>query len=177
MAGEIVMDAATCHGVNILPIDSEHSAVFQCLAGHPRQDLEKIILTASGGPFLNTPVRALADIEPEDALAHPTWQMGRKISIDSATMMNKGLEVIEARWLFGLSKEKIDVVIHPQSVIHSMVEFIDGSMKAQMSLPDMKIPIQYAFTYPDRFDSNFVNTKLADIKNLTFSSARQTLSG
>jgi len=167
-AGEIVMNAVEEYGSELIPVDSEHSAIFQCLTGEKKDHIEKLLLTASGGPFYNHSKENLEKVTVKEALNHPNWKMGNKVTIDSATMMNKGLEVIEASWLFGLSKEKIDVVIHPQSIIHSMVEFIDGSMKAQMSLPDMKIPIQYAFTYPDRFDSNFVSTKLADIKNLTF---------
>ena len=168
MAGEIVMNAAIRHGVHILPIDSEHSAVFQCLAGHPRQDLEKIILTASGGPFLTTPIHELADIEPEDALAHPTWQMGRKISIDSATMMNKGFEIIEAKHLFGVDLTQIDVVIHPQSVVHSMVSFCDGTIIAQMGIPDMKAAIAYAMSHPNRLPLRQPLPDFTKIGALTF---------
>lgn len=150
MAGEIVMKRAGEKGVKILPIDSEHSAIFQCLAGHRREDMHKILLTASGGPFLNLPLNEFDHISPENAMNHPTWQMGRKVSIDSATLMNKGLEVMEAAHLFGVSPEDIDVIIHPQSVIHSMVSYKDGSVIAQMSIPDMKGAIAYAISYPER---------------------------
>ena len=153
MAGSLVMEAVSAAGVRLLPIDSEHSAVFQALEGHRLADVRRIILTASGGPFLNTSARDLPDITPAQALKHPKWSMGRKITIDSATMMNKGLEVIEARWLFDMPVEKIDVVVHPQSVVHSMVEYIDGSMLAQLSNPDMLGPIAYALSYPDRIES------------------------
>lgn len=150
MAGGLVMEKARRRGVRILPVDSEHSAVFQCLEGNRRQDLKRIILTASGGPFLHHSAEAMKRVTVADALNHPNWRMGRKITIDSATMMNKGLEVIEARWLFGLDMEQIQVCIHPQSIIHSMVEYVDGSVMAQMGLPDMKGPIAYAFSYPER---------------------------
>ncbi|MFO7665294.1 MAG: 1-deoxy-D-xylulose-5-phosphate reductoisomerase [Desulfobacterales bacterium] len=150
MAGKIVMKKAAEKNVKILPIDSEHSAIFQCIAGHRREDMDKIILTASGGPFLNLPQDEFEFIKPEDAMNHPTWEMGRKISIDSATLMNKGLEVMEAGHLFGISLEDIEVVIHPQSVIHSMVSYKDGSVIAQMSIPDMKGAIAYAMSYPER---------------------------
>jgi 1-deoxy-D-xylulose-5-phosphate reductoisomerase len=150
MAGEIVMKRAGEKGVKILPIDSEHSAIFQCLVGHRREDMHKILLTASGGPFLNLPLNEFDHISPENAMNHPTWQMGRKVSIDSATLMNKGLEVMEAAHLFGVSPEDIDVIIHPQSVIHSMVSYKDGSVIAQMSIPDMKGAIAYAISYPER---------------------------
>ena len=153
MAGALVMAAARAHGVDVLPVDSEHNAIHQCLAGHPRAHVRRLVLTASGGPFRTTPVEALARVTSADALSHPTWKMGRKITIDSATMMNKGLEVIEARWLFEMAADDIDVVIHPQSVVHSMVEFQDGSLLAQLGVTDMKLPIQYAFTYPDRWES------------------------
>jgi 1-deoxy-D-xylulose-5-phosphate reductoisomerase len=155
VAGEIVNDQLAKHGVRLIPIDSEHSALFQCLVGEERTAVRKIILTASGGPFFRTPQEEFETITPARALKHPNWNMGAKITIDSATLMNKGLEVIEAHWLFGLPPEKIDVVIHPQSIIHSMVEFVDGSMKAQMGMPDMKVPIQYAMTYPERLKNNF----------------------
>lgn len=150
MAGDFVMRAAAEKGVAILPIDSEHSAIFQCLQGHRRQDMEKILLTASGGPFLNKPVEEFKGITRDDALKHPNWQMGRKITIDSATLMNKGLEVLEARCLFGVPHEKIEVVVHPQSIIHSMVAYKDGSIIAQLGIPDMKGAIAYALSYPQR---------------------------
>ncbi len=149
VAGDRIMELAERHQVPILPIDSEHSAVFQSLVGE-RSEIEKIILTASGGPFLHTPIRKLRDVTVEDALRHPNWSMGAKITIDSATMINKGFEVIEARWLFGVDPRQIEVVIHPQSIIHSMVQFADGAIKAQLGLPNMKIPIQYALTFPER---------------------------
>ncbi|MDR2936448.1 MAG: 1-deoxy-D-xylulose-5-phosphate reductoisomerase [Rikenellaceae bacterium] len=149
VAGEIVMRTAEENHVPILPVDSEHSAIFQCLVGE-RADVEKIILTASGGPFLHTPIKKLREVAVEDALRHPNWSMGAKITIDSATMMNKGFEVIEAKWLFGMDPKQIEVVVHPQSVIHSMVQFTDGAIKAQLGTPDMKIPIQYALTFPER---------------------------
>lgn len=150
MAGSLVMDAVDRHGVKLLPVDSEHSAVFQSIAGHRRKDVSRIILTASGGPLLDTPLAKMVDVTPDIALKHPRWNMGRKISIDSATLMNKGLEVIEARWLFGLAPAEISVCIHPQSIVHSMVEYIDGSIMAQLSEPDMKGPISYALAYPER---------------------------
>ncbi|MCC8088607.1 MAG: 1-deoxy-D-xylulose-5-phosphate reductoisomerase [Rikenellaceae bacterium] len=153
VAGEIVMKLAEEYMVPILPVDSEHSAIFQCLVGE-RGDVEKIILTASGGPFLHTPIRKLKNVTVEDALKHPTWSMGAKVTIDSATMMNKGFEVIEAKWLFGLDPKNIEVVIHPQAVIHSMVQFSDGAIKAQLGTPDMRIPIQYALTFPERIFQN-----------------------
>lgn len=153
LAGPLVMAEAVKKGVRILPVDSEHSAIFQSLAGHRRQDVKRLILTASGGPFLNTRVDDLASVTPSEALNHPRWKMGRKISIDSATLMNKGLEVIEAAFLFGVPADKISVVIHPQSVVHSMVEYTDGSIVAQMSRPDMKGPIAYALGYPERIDA------------------------
>ena len=153
MAGGLVTSLATRSGSQILPIDSEHSAVFQALQAGRRSDLKRIILTASGGPFRNHTAEQLSRVTVEEALAHPTWAMGPKITIDSATMMNKALEIVEARWLFDLTAEQIDVVVHPQSVVHSLVEFIDGSVIAQMSPPDMKLPIQYALTYPDRCES------------------------
>ena len=150
MAGEIVVKQALEKGVKILPVDSEHSAIFQCIAGSRIEDLDRIFLTGSGGPFLNRPAEEFAEIKPEDALNHPIWQMGKKISIDSATMMNKGLEVLEAKSLFGVSHDKIDVIIQPQSVIHSMVSFKDGTVMAQLSIPDMKGAIAYALSYPER---------------------------
>ena len=165
-AGEIVMERAVSKGAEILPVDSEHSAIFQCLQGENRAKLRKILLTASGGPFLS---RAdTSDVTPSVALKHPTWQMGAKISIDSATMMNKGLEFIEAMWLFGLSPDEIEVLIHPQSVIHSAVEFVDGSVIAQLGSPDMRVPIQYALTYPERRESPAESLDLTKYGSLTF---------
>ncbi len=150
MAGAVVMAEARSHAVKIRPVDSEHSAIWQCLKGERRRSVARLLLTASGGPFRRYPARKMAAITPEQALAHPTWKMGRKVTIDSATLMNKGMEVIEARWLFGLPFERISVVVHPQSVVHSMVQFADGSIKAQLSRPDMRLPIQYALGHPDR---------------------------
>lgn len=150
MAGDIVVKMARAKGVQILPIDSEHSAIFQCIAGNRREDLDKIILTASGGPFLKRPADELIKIGPEEALNHPTWQMGKKVTIDSATLMNKGLEVIEAKCLFGVSQDRIEVLIHPQSVVHSMVAYKDGAVMAQLGIPDMKSAIAYALSYPQR---------------------------
>ncbi len=167
-AGEIVIDLAKKYNAEILPVDSEHSAIFQCLVGEEHNSVKKLIITASGGPFLNKSVKELQNVSVEDALKHPNWDMGNKITIDSSTMMNKGLEVIEAHWLFGFPKSKIDVVVHPQSIIHSMVEFVDGNIKAQLSSPDMKLPIQYALTFPERYGSSFVNTHFPTLKELTF---------
>lgn len=150
VAGDIVMQMAVAHRVPVIPVDSEHSAIFQCLIGETRNKIEKIILTASGGPFLGKKPNFLVNVKRDHALQHPNWKMGAKITIDSATLMNKGLEMIEAKWLFNLSPEQIEVVIHPQSIVHSMVQFEDGSVKAQMGLPDMKLPIQYALTFPQR---------------------------
>lgn len=168
VAGEIITKLAQEKGVNIYPVDSEHSAIFQCLVGEFQNPIEKIYLTASGGPFRGKSKSELASIKKEQALKHPNWDMGAKITIDSATMMNKGLEVIEAKWLFGLKDHQIDVIIHPQSIIHSLVQFEDGSMKAQMGLPDMKLPIQFAITYPDRFPTKFERFNFADYPSLTF---------
>lgn len=168
IAGQLVTSLAREYGVSLLPIDSEHSAILQCLAGEQWQRIAKIILTASGGPFLNMPKEEFASITVEKALNHPNWKMGNKITIDCATMMNKGLEVIEAHWLFDMPTEHIDVVIHPQSIIHSMVEFIDGSIKAQLGVPDMKIPIQYALTYPDRIQLNGSRVDFPKLHMLTF---------
>jgi 1-deoxy-D-xylulose-5-phosphate reductoisomerase len=151
MAGGIVTEAARRRGVTILPVDSEHNAIHQCLNGRPAAELKRLVLTASGGPFRGWPASDLAWVSAEDALKHPTWRMGRKITIDSATLMNKGLEVIEAHWLFGVGADQIDVVIHPQSVVHSMVELIDGSIIAQLGVTDMRVPIQYAFSFPERW--------------------------
>ena len=168
VAGEIINNLCKVYKSEIIPVDSEHSAIFQCLVGENSEEISKLILTASGGPFFKKDKNELANVTIEDALNHPNWKMGNKITIDSATMMNKGLEVIEAHWLFNLPKEKIDVVIHPQSIIHSMVEFVDCSIKAQLSLPDMKIPIQYALTFPERKPSNYVQTDFYKLQNLTF---------
>lgn len=167
-AGHLFMDMVAEYGVKLYPVDSEHSAVFQSMEGHRNEDISKIILTASGGPFLNTPKEQLATVTVRDALNHPNWSMGKKISIDSATMMNKGLEVIEARWLFDAPLEKIDVNIHPQSIIHSMVEYIDGCVMAQLGMPDMKAPIAYALTYPGRIASGIKPLDLTSLSGLTF---------
>lgn len=168
MAGETVMTEARKHGVKVLAVDSEHSAIFQCLDGRPPESVRQIWLTASGGPFRETPKEEFAEITVERALKHPSWKMGPKITIDSATLFNKGLEMIEARWLFDLPMDKIRVIVHPQSVVHSMVEFIDGSIIAQLSTPDMCLPIQYALTYPHRSASNRVRTNFAEIGRLDF---------
>jgi 1-deoxy-D-xylulose-5-phosphate reductoisomerase len=168
IAGELIIELCKKYKAEIIPIDSEHSAVFQCLTGENINSVEKLILTASGGPFLNKSKIDFLNVTVEEALNHPNWKMGNKITIDSASMMNKGLEVIEAKWLFNISQDKIDVIIHPQSIIHSMVQFVDGSIKAQMGLPDMKLPIQYALTYPDRLKNNNIRTNLSSIGNLTF---------
>ncbi len=168
VAGEIIERLSEQYNAEIIPVDSEHSAIFQSLVGESPEHIRKILLTASGGPFFDKPVEYLKKVTVAEALNHPNWSMGNKVTIDSATMMNKGLEVIEARWLFKLPLEKIEVVIHPQSIVHSMVEFIDGSIKAQLSSPDMKVPIQYALTYPERFKSNFVSTEFPEIHKLTF---------
>jgi 1-deoxy-D-xylulose-5-phosphate reductoisomerase len=168
VAGEIIMRLVKDNGVTLIPVDSEHSAIFQCLVGESNSQIDKIILTASGGPFLSTAKDELRRVTIQQALNHPNWKMGSKITIDSATLMNKGLEVIEAHWLFGLPADKIEVVIHPQSIIHSMVEFIDGSVKAQLGIPDMKIPIQYALTYPERALSKFVRIDFPKLKEMTF---------
>jgi 1-deoxy-D-xylulose-5-phosphate reductoisomerase len=168
VAGEIVTKVAQENAVNLYPVDSEHSAIFQCLAGEWENEIEKIYLTASGGPFRGKTKEFLQTVKKEMALKHPNWSMGAKITIDSATMMNKGLEIIEAKWLFNLPKEKIDVIIHPQSIVHSIVQFTDGSMKAQMGLPDMKLPIQYAFSYPERIKSEFPRFDFLNFPSLTF---------
>lgn len=168
MAGGIVTDAARRKGVQILPVDSEHNAVHQCLHGHAFREIRRIVLTASGGPFRGWPASELQGVTAEDALRHPTWRMGRKITVDSATLMNKGLEVIEAHWLFGLAVGQIDVIVHPQSVVHSMVEFVDGSLLAQLGVTDMRLPIQYAFSYPDRWPSPLPPLDLASAGPLEF---------
>lgn len=168
VAGDIVMQKAVEHRAPIIPVDSEHSAIFQCLVGETRNRVESIILTASGGPFLGRKPNYLVNIKREHALQHPNWNMGAKITIDSATLMNKGLEMIEAKWLFNLQPEQIKILIHPQSIIHSMVEFEDGSVKAQMGLPDMKLPIQYAMGFPKRFPNKYPRLDLKKIGTLTF---------
>lgn len=168
VAGEMVTSLARAMGVNIFPVDSEHSAIFQCLSGEFHNPVEKIILTASGGPFRGKDASFLAAVTKEDALKHPNWNMGNKVTIDSATLMNKGLEVIEAKWLFGLSPSQIEVIVHPQSIIHSLVQFADGSLKAQLGLPDMRLPIQYALGYPNRLASDFPRFSFTAFPNLTF---------
>jgi 1-deoxy-D-xylulose-5-phosphate reductoisomerase len=167
-AGDLLTALAKEYGAQLIPVDSEHSAIFQCLVGEDRATIARLILTASGGPFLNRPMEDFSSITLEEALNHPNWKMGNKITIDSATLMNKGLEVIEAHWLFGLPPERIDVVIHPQSIIHSMVEFIDGSVKAQLGLPDMKLPIHYALTYPGRSHLNGARIDFPKLQSMTF---------
>ena len=168
VAGDIITKLAAQYKVGILPVDSEHSAIFQCLVGEDRNPIEKIILTASGGPFRTKTIDELSNVTKQQALKHPNWDMGAKITIDSSTMMNKGLEVIEAKWLFELTPEKIDVIVHPQSIIHSIVQFEDGSMKAQMGLPDMKLPIQYALGFPNRLKSSFPRFNFMDYPSLDF---------
>ena len=168
VAGELIQNLAAKHKTEILPIDSEHSAILQCILGEPFNKITKLTLTASGGPFRQYDKDLFHGITKEEALNHPNWKMGNKITIDSATLMNKGFEIIEAKWLFNIEVENIEVLIHPQSIIHSMVEFADGSVKAQLGMPDMKIPIQYALTYPDRVSSDFPRLDLALLKHLTF---------
>ena len=168
IAGDIITKAASEKGVNIYPVDSEHSAIFQCLTGEFHNKIEKIYLTASGGPFRGKTKKELEHISVTQALKHPNWTMGAKVTIDSASLMNKGLEVIEAKWLFNLLPEQIEVVIHPQSIIHSMVQFQDGSIKAQLGIPDMKLPIQYAFTYPQRAQNSFKRFSVEDYSLLSF---------
>lgn len=168
VAGKLITDLAKEKGVNIYPVDSEHSAIFQCIHGEFHNPIEKIYLTASGGPFLGYDYEKLKTVTREQALKHPNWTMGQKITIDSATLMNKGLEVIEAKWLFNLKADQIDVIVHPQSIVHSMVQFQDGSIKAQMGLPDMKLPIQYALTYPLRIPTNFPRFDFLKYPNLSF---------
>ncbi|MGB2090536.1 MAG: 1-deoxy-D-xylulose-5-phosphate reductoisomerase [Akkermansiaceae bacterium] len=174
MAGELVMDTARKRGVNVLPVDSEHNAIFQCLDGHRggEKEVSRLILTASGGPFRQTPVEELDDVTVEQALKHPTWDMGRKITIDSATLFNKGLEMIEARWLFGIGMGRIDVIVHPQSIVHSMVEYVDGSVIAQMSHTDMCFPIQYAITWPERVSGSLQPLDFAQLARLDFEAPR-----
>lgn len=168
VAGELITNLAREKGVNIYPIDSEHSAIFQCMAGEFHNRIEKVILTASGGPFRGKKRNDIQSVKKEQALKHPNWSMGAKITVDSASLMNKGLEVIEAKWLFGVKPEQVEVVIHPQSIIHSLVQFEDGSLKAQLGLPDMRLPIQFALTYPERFISTFPRFDFAQYPTLTF---------
>jgi len=168
MAGGIINELLKKHSGNLFPVDSEHSAIWQCLTGEKNDQVKCIILTGSGGPFRTKPKEEFSLITREEALQHPNWDMGNKITIDSATMMNKGLEVIEAHWLFNLNADQIDIVVHPQSIIHSMVEFVDGSVKAQLGVPDMKLPIQYALTYPDHYSTDWENLDLTAIGRLTF---------
>ena len=168
VAGDIVMRKAVEHRVPVIPVDSEHSAIFQCLVGETRNRIEKVILTASGGPFLGRKPNYLVNVKREHALQHPNWTMGTKITIDSATLMNKGLEMIEAKWLFNLKPQQIKVIIHPQSIIHSLVQFEDGSLKAQMGIPDMKLPIQYALSFPKRIANNFPRYDFKKVNTLTF---------
>jgi len=173
MAGEIVMAEAKAYGVRVLPVDSEHNAIFQCLEGRTMHSVQRVILTCSGGPCRHTPTDQLCNVQPVDALRHPTWSMGQKISIDSATLFNKGLEMIEARWLFDLTMEQIDVIVHPQSIVHSMVEFVDGSLLAQLSCSDMAFPIQYAVTWPERLPGSLKRLDLAAIQSLEFEAPRK----
>ncbi|MFQ5989308.1 MAG: 1-deoxy-D-xylulose-5-phosphate reductoisomerase [Candidatus Methylomirabilales bacterium] len=168
MAGALLTAEAASRGVRLLPVDSEHSAVFQCLEGGGRAGLKRIILTASGGPLRQYPKERLASVTPEEALNHPTWSMGKKITIDSATLMNKGLEVIEARWLFDIDVKRVDVIVHPQSIVHSLIEYVDGSVLAQLSPPDMRLPILYALSYPDRLENAFPTLDLLHVGTLTF---------
>jgi len=168
MAGEIVTRRARARGAALLPVDSEHAGIAQALQGRPAEEVRRLVLTASGGPFRGLPLDAMARITPEEALRHPTWKMGPKVTVDSATMMNKGLEVIEAHWLFGLAPERVDVVVHPQSIVHAMVEFVDGSFIAQMSQPDMRIPIAQALSYPERIPLSVRRLDLAEVGTLTF---------
>ncbi|AIZ64524.1 1-deoxy-D-xylulose 5-phosphate reductoisomerase [Hymenobacter sp. DG25B] len=174
VAGQLITELVKQHGVGLYPVDSEHSAIFQCLVGEERNPIEKIILTASGGPFRGRTMEELAQVTKAQALKHPNWDMGAKITIDSASLMNKGLEVIEAKWLFNLTDDQIDVVVHPQSIIHSLVQFQDGSLKAQMGLPDMKLPIQYALGYPERLPSDFPRFSFLDYPQLTFEQPDRT---
>lgn len=170
MAGKILMEEARMRNVQILPIDSEHSAIFQSLLGHQKKDIHRLILTASGGPFLHLPLSKLREVTVKEALNHPHWEMGKKITIDSASLMNKGLEVIEAHWLFDIPIEKITVQIHPQSIVHSMVEYVDGSIISQMGIPDMRIPISYALSYPDRLNLHLPSLDFSQVGGLTFMS-------
>ena len=176
MAGEVVMNAARKKGINILPVDSEHNAIFQCLEGHKggSNEVRRLILTASGGPFRKLPVEKLSEVKLEDALRHPTWEMGQKITIDSATLFNKGLEMIEARWLFNIPMSKVEVVVHPQSIVHSMVEFIDGSVLAQLSTTDMCFPIQYAVVWPERLSNELKPLDFPALAKLEFEAPRES---
>ena len=174
MGGSVVMPAARRRGVAVLPVDSEHNAIHQCLCGRDRRELQRLILTASGGPFRNASAAELRNVTAADALKHPTWQMGRKITIDSATLMNKGLEVIEARWLFDVTADAIDVLIHPQSIVHSMIELVDGSVIAQLGVTDMQLPIQYAFSYPERWSAPLPPLDLATAGRLEFARPDRT---
>jgi 1-deoxy-D-xylulose-5-phosphate reductoisomerase len=174
MAGSLVMDCAKKRGISILPVDSEHNAIFQSLVGHPREDLRRVIITASGGPFREMSQEEMATVTPESALKHPNWKMGRKITVDSATLMNKGLEAIEARWLFDLRIDQISILIHPQSIIHSMVEYKDGSIIAQMGVPDMMTPISYALSFPRHFETFLPPLKLEEMGPLSFSKPDRT---
>ena len=174
VAGELITGLVRQHKVRLLPVDSEHSAIFQCLVGEEQNPIEKIILTASGGPFRGRSAREMEAVTKAQALKHPNWDMGAKITIDSASLMNKGLEVIEAKWLFGLSNDQIDVVVHPQSIVHSLVQFEDGSLKAQLGLPDMKLPIQYALGYPQRLANTFPRFSFLDYPTLTFEAPDRT---
>ena len=168
VAGDLVTNLVKEHNAEIIPVDSEHSAIFQCLIGEKNEQVEKLIITASGGPFLNTDKESFSTVTVKEALHHPNWNMGNKITIDSATMMNKGLEVIEARWLFGFLSDQIEIIIHPQSIVHSMVQFVDGSIKAQLGFPDMRLPIQFALTYPERFKNDMGRTDMPKLRELTF---------
>jgi 1-deoxy-D-xylulose-5-phosphate reductoisomerase len=168
VAGELIMKLVKDRNLTLVPIDSEHSAILQCLVGERKENIGRLILTASGGPFLNTEKVALDNVTVGEALNHPNWRMGNKVTIDSATLMNKGLEVVEAHWFFGLPPERIEVIIHPQSIVHSMVEFIDGSVKAQLGVPDMKIPIQYALTYPNRYPSMYTRLDFSKLCEMSF---------
>ena len=173
MAGEVVMEAARRRGVRVLPVDSEHNAIFQCLDGRETSTVRRLILTCSGGPFRSTPLSELENVTPEMALRHPTWNMGKKITIDSATLFNKALEMIEARWLFDIGIERVDVVVHPQSIVHSMVEFVDGSILAQLGRSDMRLPIQYAATWPERVENSLPPLDLAALGRLEFEAPRR----
>lgn len=168
MAGALLTAEAAAQGIKLLPVDSEHSAIFQCLEGGGRAALKRIILTASGGALRHVPKEGLASVTPEEALNHPVWNMGKKITIDSATLMNKGLEVIEARWLFDIDVKRVDVIVHPQSIVHSLIEYVDGSVLAQLALPDMRLPILYALSYPTRFENSFPSLDLVRVATLTF---------
>jgi len=173
MAGEVVMEAARRHGVRVLPVDSEHNAIFQCLDGRDTSSVRRLILTCSGGPFRQSPTAELENVTPEMALRHPTWNMGKKITIDSATLFNKALEMIEARWLFDIGIERVDVIVHPQSIMHSMVEFVDGSVLAQLGHSDMRLPIQYAVTWPERIGNSLPPLDLAALGRLEFEAPRR----